>query len=74
MKCNLWDINQEDTCGYCIHAKRMTDGESVICKKKNNIYPFDFSCKKFNFDILKKNLKRQKKPDFSKFKQSDFEL
>ena len=23
-KCNLWDPNQENTCGYCIYAKRIT--------------------------------------------------
>ena len=55
MKCNLWDVNQENTCGYCVHARVLIDDNKVICKKKNNIFSFSDTCKKFTFDILKKN-------------------
>ena len=74
MKCNLWDVNQENTCGYCVHAKLLLDGEHVTCKKKKNMYLFSDTCKKFTFDILKKDLRRRKTPDFSRFNKSDFEL
>ena len=74
MKCNLWDVNQENTCGYCIYAKRLADEEKVICKKKNNICSFSDTCKKFSFDIMKKDVRRSKVPDFSRFKKSDFEI
>ena len=53
MKCNLWDVNQEETCGYCVYAKRMHDGDNVICRKRNNVFPFSATCRKFEFDILK---------------------
>ena len=74
MKCNLWDVNQENTCGYCVHARVLMDGDKVVCKKKNNMFAFSDTCKKFTFDILKKNLRRRKTPDFSGFNKSDFEL
>ena len=74
MKCNLWDVKQEDTCGYCVYARRLTDGDNVICKKRNNVYPFSATCRKFRFDILKKNVRRRKTPDFPKFNKADFEL
>lgn len=74
MKYNLWDMNQEDTCGYCVHARRMTDGDYIICKKKKNVYPFSATCRKFCFDILKKNVRRKRTPDFSQFEKSDFEI
>lgn len=74
MKYNLWDVKQEDTCGFCVYAKRMADGENVICRKKNNVFPFSSSCRKFEFDILKKEVRRKKTPDFSKFSKENFEL
>ena len=73
-KCTLWDPNQENTCGYCIYAKRMADGENVICKKKNNVFSFSATCRKFEFDILKKDVRRRKMPDFGKFSKENFEL
>lgn len=74
MKCNLWDIKQEETCGYCIYGKRLADNENVICKKRNNVFPFSARCRKFQFDILKKNVRRKKVPDFKRFSKENFEL
>ncbi len=73
-KQDLWDKKQEDTCGYCAYGKRMADGDHVICLKRKNIYDFSHSCKKFQFDIMKKEVRRAKKPDFSKFSASDFKI
>lgn len=73
-KQELWDKKQEDTCGYCAYAKRMADDEHIICTKKNNIFEFNHSCRKFTFDIIKKNVRRKKMPDFSKFSVENFEL
>jgi len=73
-KQELWDKKQEDTCGYCVYARKMADGEHIICSKKKNIFVFSDSCRKFKFDIMKKSLRRAKKPDFSKFSASDFQL
>ena len=74
-KTPLWDDKQESTCGFCQHATLlMADCEQVICNKKKNVFHFSHSCKKFKFDILKKDVRRQKLPDFNRFRKEQFEL
>ena len=73
-KVKFWDERQEDSCGYCIHARVMSDSKKIICNKKNNILNFSDSCSRFKFDILKKNLKRQKRPNFNKYSKENFTL
>jgi hypothetical protein len=73
-KVELWDASQERSCGYCAHSKILPDEDKIICQKKKNIFAFSDSCKKFEFDILKKNVKRQKRPNFSKFSKENFTL
>lgn len=70
----LWDDKQENTCGFCVHANILASGEQVICKKRKNLYDCSHTCRKFRFDILKKDVHRQKKPDFSRFSAKNFEL
>lgn len=73
-KFDLWDKFQENRCGFCVYGKLMADNEHIICQKRKNIYEFNDICKKFEFDILKKDVRRRKKPDFSKFSPENFEL
>ena len=70
----LWDEKQESTCAFCEYAKVLTDCEQVICSKKKNLYVSSHSCKKFKFDILKKDVRRLKVPEFQKFTKEQFEL
>ena len=70
----LWDENQENTCGYCIFAGRIPNDDRVTCLKKTGIFEFNHTCKKFKFDILKKDVRRKKIPDFSKFSAENFKL
>ena len=70
----LWDEGQENTCGYCIYAGRIPNDDRLTCLKRSGIFEFTHTCKKFKFDILKKNVRRKKIPDFSKFSAENFQL
>lgn len=59
------EINK--TCFLCSHAQ-INDDDHVFCrlKKKNAVKPHD-GCKRFDYDIFKKRVRRKKqfKTDFS---------
>ena len=73
-KAPLWDETQESTCGFCQYATLLGGTEQVICTKRKNLYSLTHTCRKFKFDILKKNVRRQKLPDFRRFTKEQFEL
>lgn len=73
-KTPLWDEKQENTCAFCEYANILADCEQVICKKRKNLYVASHTCRKFKFDILKKDVRRQRVPEFKKFKKEQFEL
>jgi hypothetical protein len=73
-KISLWDDKQENMCGYCVFGEPVAGAEQVVCRKRRNIYDFECSCNKFKFDILKKNVRRQRLPDFSKFSPENFKI
>ncbi|MCH5170054.1 MAG: hypothetical protein J1F24_02070 [Oscillospiraceae bacterium] len=59
------------SCSYCAHGKSSPDGESVLCIKKG-VMEKDGYCKKFNYDILKRQPKRPR--SLGKFNEDDFSL
>lgn len=63
--------NIEPRCEYCKHGSLSADGERILCPKKG-VLTFDFSCKKFSYDPLKR--KPQKGPKLPEFSQDDFAL
>lgn len=73
-KAPLWDNKQENSCGFCQHANVLANGEQVICKKRKNLYTITHTCRKFRFDILKKDVRRQKLPDFGRYSEEQFRL
>ena len=56
----LWTQENPSICRFCAYAKRFSFGEDVYCEKKKNFINEDETCKKFKFDILKKELRRRK--------------
>ncbi|MBE7014731.1 MAG: hypothetical protein E7419_05945 [Ruminococcaceae bacterium] len=56
----LWTQENPSICRYCAFAKRFSLTEDVYCEKKKNFIKEDDTCKKFKFDILKKELRRRK--------------
>ncbi len=59
------------SCSYCAYGKCAPDGETVLCKKKG-IVEKDSACKKFTYDVLKRQPKRPKK--LETFNPDDFSL
>lgn len=73
-KAPLWDDKQENTCRFCEYATLLAECGQVICKKRKNLFVDSHTCRKFKFDILKKDVRRQKLPDFKRFRKEQFEL
>lgn len=59
------------SCSYCAYGKESPDGETVLCKKKG-IVEKDFACKKFTYDVLKRQPRRP--IVLEKFNPEDFSL
>ncbi len=59
-------------CDYCIHGTHLDD-EQILCIKKGVVSP-DGKCRKFKYDACKRQPKKAKALDFSKYSQEDFSL
>ena len=59
------------SCSYCSYGKLSPDGETVLCKKKG-VVEKDFACRKFNYDVLKRQPKRP--IELEKYNPEDFSL
>lgn len=67
-------LNKKDispSCAYCRHGRPAPDRETVLCKK-HGVVEKDFSCKKFAYDVLKRQPKRPM--PMQKFDAEDFKL
>lgn len=55
------DINR--VCGLCVRARRIAgDDEGITCLKKHKVVPVtNKACRSFKYDILKKQVRRQRK-------------
>ena len=69
----LWEEAELKICRYCAYAKRMPASEEVFCEKKNTIHSEDNTCKKYKYDILKKEVRRRKL-NTKKYNKGDFEI
>ena len=65
------DSGVSPACAYCKNGRLSPDGEGVLCSKKG-IVEKDFCCKKYKYDILKRQPKRPKKK--KKFSPDEFKL
>lgn len=67
----LWTQETPNICRFCAFAKRFGLTEDIYCEKKKNFLKEDYSCRKFKYDILKKDVRRRKfripKHDASEF-------
>lgn len=62
----------ERSCGYCVHAAQLEDGQ-VLCSKSGLKTAVE-SCRRFRYDPFKRIPPRRKAMDFSKYDQKDFSL
>lgn len=59
------------SCSYCFHGRPSPDGESILCIK-NGVTEKDGYCKKFRYDVLKRQPRRPER--LPKFNKDDFSL
>ena len=50
----LWTQENPDICRFCAFAKPVTATEDVYCEKKKTFLNQEETCRKFKYDILKK--------------------
>ena len=67
----LWEEEELKICRFCAFGARIAASEEVFCEKKKQIISEDSSCKKYKYDILKKELRRRK-TNTRKFDKGDF--
>lgn len=65
------DVKYEPSCKYCAHGRQSPIEGEILCAKMG-IRLVDSSCKKFLYDPLKRQPKKQ--PALPKYEQEDFEL
>lgn len=66
----LFKQDIDPMCMYCQHGQQMS-AQQVVCPKKGVKAPYD-SCRKFQYDPLRRIPPRPKKADFSNLKPEDF--
>ncbi len=60
-------------CYFCVHATHNPGKTTVQCKKKGEV-PEDFHCRKYQYDIFKKEVHKKKRLQLGKFNAEDFRL
>ena len=56
----LWTQENPDICRFCAFAKVNKESKEAYCEKKKKYFNEEETCKKFKYDILKKELRRGK--------------
>ena len=69
----LWSNEAPAVCRFCAFAKRFSATSDVFCEKKKNFMSDDESCRKFKYDIMKKDLRRGRRSAI-KHNPADFEI
>lgn len=69
----LWTQENPDICRFCAFSKRVATTEDIYCEKKKSYFNQEFTCKKFKYDILKKELRRGRSQTV-KYDKAQFEI
>lgn len=69
----LWTQENPSICRFCAYARRLSATTDVYCEKKKNFISEEESCRKFKYDVLKKELRRRK-PLASSYDSKQFEI
>ena len=56
----LWTQENPSICRFCAFAKRFSLTEEIYCEKKKSFLNEESTCRRFKYDILKKELRRRK--------------
>ncbi len=68
----LFQRSIEPRCAYCKRGAAL-DEKTVLCPKKGVVRPSGH-CSRFQYDPLKRVPPKPAAPDFSRFKDEDFQL
>lgn len=60
-------------CNLCVYAKLNKTSGNALCQFKGTV-PADYVCKKFKYDIFKKNIKAKKTTINKEFCAEDFSV
>lgn len=72
VKKNVIDSNEvPQVCAICSFGTQLPDGSGILCKKTGIRLP-DSTCKKFDYDPLKRIPRRE--PEMQEFTEADFAL
>lgn len=71
MSKNLFDKNLPKKCEYCRHSYPLGDDGDMVCEKRGMVR-FDDFCRKYKYDPLKREPRRQKISD--NYSAEDFVL
>ena len=69
----LWTQENPSICRFCAFAKRLAGTEDVYCEKKKTYLSEEHTCRKFQYDVLKKELRRRKSTTV-KYDAKQFEI
>lgn len=69
----LWTQENPSICRFCANATRLPDSEEIYCRKKKKNFDEGNTCKKFVYDILKKELRRGRSQTV-KYDPKEFEI
>lgn len=69
----LWTQENPDICRFCAFANPVAATEDVYCEKKKTFLNEEETCRKFKYDILKKELRR-KRSQTVKYDKEQFEI
>lgn len=70
-KRKLYGNNIQPACEYCAFGKLSSDGNAILCPRKG-VMPLYHSCRRFDYDPLKRIPKRRK--PIQQFDKTDFQL
>ncbi len=68
-----YQFEHKPMCKFCIHAKRIADTEDMLCQKRGTVSQ-THACKKFQYNLLAREVRRKKVLDTTKFSAEDFSL
>lgn len=65
--------DHDPICLYCVFAHKTDEKNVLMCDKRGKVLE-NHRCRKFKYDLLKRNPRRKETNIFGKFSKEDFEI
>ena len=69
----MYSPDIEKICALCVNAKKTDDPFQFQCSKKGSVR-YNFTCKKFRYDIFKKKLPPRRNLNEKIYTEDDFSI